>query len=397
MKYQGWMLLFAGLSVVPQLACSAGSWGAPAPDLGRHTLPSAQASERYRYRPNSPRVNTAYVPRYAGGQYPMPGYRFRPWERSSSTPPAANRFSARTVPSYWGVMPSREWRNAPYPATNQFRRTAEMAWPHRGAVPLAGRANYGAQSTAAASYPQYRFRPLPANRQARVERSVRYLPLQIQVPNRYVFRPLNPVARPAPQARPMPPIRYASMPYPNSMVGGAAMPLSSPQQRPWLNPQYRYRPYYPAPAMAALPYGASALRPAYYRYLPSMAGNGNPAVWSHPLPQQGLVGQSRQHSQNQWRPSLGRRYAQRHFYRRQSAPPPAPRFLHERMPAWGGVDYRVSRSVSPRPPVPVARLNPYGTDWYDGRGDGEGAWYSLVIESAPAVSQAWEPVSATGQ
>jgi hypothetical protein len=37
--------------------------------------------------------------------------------------------------------------------------------------------------------------------------------------------------------------------------------------------------------------------------------------------------------------------------------------------------------------APVDRYS--GTDWYDGRRDGEGAWYQLANQNLPAVSQRW--------
>jgi hypothetical protein len=428
MKYQGWMLLFAGLLAVPQLACAAEGWGAPAPDLGRYSPASLQPSEHYRYRPYTPPVNAPHVPRYAGWQAPIAGYgyRFRPWERPSRMRPLANRFSGRGMPSYWGGMPSRDYQNAPpYPGTTQFQpswRTAQTGWPIRGAVPMAAAQDYSvAPPGVNQSYPQYHFRPLPANRQAQVEKSVRYRPLQIQIPDRYVFRPLNPVARPAPQARPMQPIHYPAMPYPDSMAGVPVATYYSMPSRPLAYPQNRVRPS-PTPVMASGPYGPSVP----YPYPPVFAQNANMAPGYRPLYPQRQVAQGqrqprhypyppvfaqnanrapgvrslhpqRQVAQSQRQPRLGRRYAQRYSYRTHSLPPPSHRVLRERMPARAFPAYRVSQSTPQQPPVPVARLNPYGTDWYDGRGDGEGAWYRLVVESAPAVSQAWEPVSSGEQ
>ncbi|MET0089898.1 MAG: hypothetical protein ABW068_07730 [Candidatus Thiodiazotropha sp.] len=98
-----------------------------------------------------------------------------------------------------------------------------------------------------------------------------------------------------------------------------------------------------------------------------------------------------------WRP----RDAERSFERRLSArsvPQPGYPGQYEpwmgRGPVWGA--QRLSRAVPPplapynNADAPRVVQNPYGVDWYDGRSDGEGAWYKLVESKEwPRVTQHW--------
>jgi hypothetical protein len=316
MRYQSWMLLFAGLSMLPHLAFSADGWGAPDPYNRGHASAIGITAKASGLRPYA-------VPRQ-------------------------------------GVNPPHY---------------AEMA------------AQMHAQG--------YRFRPLQPARQARIERAVHYRPLQVQISERYVFRPLNPVARAAPPMRYRPPVahypsaHYPSTYYPSTHYPSTGYPMYGHGFQPYANYPYNlgaHGPYVAGPHVSA-PWRRVA--PAS-RQSPQVAYPGAVAQYTQHWPR------FRPWSHREWgrlnRGGYGQRYA--HWYPARQYPlPPPVRAYQRRAPNYAYPGYGLSERTAQQWPSPSARRNRYGTDWYDGRGDGEGAWYRLVMESAPAVSQSRAPLS----
>ena len=248
-------------------------------------------------------------------------------------------------------------------------------------------AHHPAEWTAPAPSPYshagYRFRP-HEHQQARVQSAPRYRPVQVQIPDRYVFRPLNAVARPAPQRPVAPPMPVnAAYRLPGSGYPTPDFAAYYPPRHPDMIPYQAFRyagpqgfnpmPGYPEPrrfaaypARPAFPLAhAPGMRPMPQfrpRPGPEMAG---PAQMRHPLP------------------------VRRHARQPRYAPGPAYAWRPDRpYPA-------VVQAPQARPSggmhTPPMRSNRYGMDWYDGRGDGVGAWYSLTLKSEPVISQTQEP------
>ncbi len=388
MKYQGWMLLFAGLIAGPQWAVGAEAWGTPAAYPQAVVSHGVGAPASSRFSSYTPPVDRAAIPRYAEMAAPMraQGFRFRPWDGvNSSHMPQPAVFPRRAAPSYWGgtpvsggpgIVPSVAaenvqqpwnrfapgWRPSEPPAGNISRRMANTPWSAQG----------------------YRFRPLPPARQNRLDRPVRYRPLQVQIPDRYVFRPLNPVARTAPApASQRPAWSYPPVAY--SMGRNGYSPYVAVPPGSW------YPNVYSVPAYAASPWGG--MPPAYGQPMRRMPNQYfRPPVYAQDMktaPRFRPVQPQRRDYTN--RRGYGQRYARQHPAWRRPAIAPAPYWADQRRsPFYAYSPYGLDQRTAQRPPIPSARLNRYGTDWYDGRGDGEGAWYRLAVEAAPAVSQSWE-------
>jgi hypothetical protein len=346
MRYQSWMLLFAGLFTLPHLTYSADGWVAPTSLYGSFTPNAGTMADSSRFRAYAPPVNRANMPRYAEMASPMRtrGYRFRPWHGSAA--------SAATAAQKTQILP---------------QRYADRSRSFRG----------------------YRFRPLPTVRQARTETAPRYRPLQLQIPDRYVFRPLNSVTRSAAPRRPQPPAAlYPPVVYP--MAGGGYHPYAYTPGYPGFYHPYAAGFYTSAPWQGIAPVYRQPQRVPLQAAYPAAVAQGiqhRPRFRPWAYRGRGWDRSSRR--------GYGQRYARRHSVRQYPLTAPAWTYQH-RAPNAAHPGYGFGGRTVQRPPSPPARLNRHGTDWYDGQGDGEGAWYRLVMESAPAVSQSREALSGAG-
>jgi hypothetical protein len=311
-------------------------------------------------------------------------YRFRPWSGDRRWgEPSVSRVNAPVAPanrsvSYWGGVPAAraQFVNRPEDGKRQTGRMRPAYRPWMTPVPGRPANPYQAQ--------HYRFRPMEGARFGHDDGQPRYRSLQVQIPERYVFRPLNPMRRStAPITVSHQPYRapYPYMPYPNA----------------------GYRPVYPYPVqplpMHRYAYGGYPAAGGLYGAAPAIPVPGWRVPYVSAMPPYYAQGMS---SPNRLRPlpePLPSSTARRHGYYgpayREMAPPP--RYTYE-SPNWGNQRYRpwswtggqpAAGQTASRPVQPHAKLNRYGTDWYDGRGDGEGAWYQLTEESSPAVTQQW--------
>jgi len=228
---------------------------------------------------------------------------------------------------------------------------------------------------------RYRFRPWREGGSLRRAARLHYLP-PVTIADHYRFRPLNPVKRRPPAPR----LTYGQPPPP---------PVVPPLRRGAV--YGGFPPAMPGPRWRG--------RPFYAGDLPGRAGRyGRTMAWAVPqrpyrrpvgpplLPRQPYPGW-------RFRPLTPRRGMPPGRYARFNpgwgmapysfrSPGPA-RYWQGRplMPA--GLGYRRPAQTVYRPPQAPPGIKRYGVDWYDGRGDGEGAWYKLATESWPAVSQRW--------
>jgi hypothetical protein len=375
MRYQTWLLLFAGLVSVPQLAFSGGVWSQAAPardgwQAGAYPMPVQPTGAR-----------TA-VPRFAdqGARLRAAGYRFRPWEG-----PAPGNGS-------YQVNPRRQMPVAAYSADRPvWRPTAQVGKPRPASVPVwrppvpsdVGM-TYPAAGGFSAPVPSsgggYRFRPVDTTKRAQVQNAPRYRPVQVRIPEGYVFRPLNPVARTAPrqtaQSAPGFTPAYSSAAIGN-WPGYAYSPWQYQAYRPYPHhfaaplPRFEQAAAYPDPRWAVYPPYPAAYAPSM-RPMPGFRPRSRPEIVRR--------GAVNRHSYAQRYPRQ-QRYAPGRAY---AWPQGRESFARYRVPNVYG-----SRSVY-QPPVAPARVNRYGMNWYDGQGDGEGAWYRLTLNAEPTVSQSQE-------
>lgn len=381
MKMTSWVLLGACTLCLPQYAVSANGWAV------QQSYADTMAYQPPRTFSSSPDYGRpAYRP-MRQWQREIPSrsqYRFRPLEGDNRQGRVSvNRVDAPVAPaarsvSYWGGAPAARGRFANRPASGNGRIADRMSHAYRPwARPLPVRAGNPYQSS------QYRFRPMEKAQFARDYRQPQYRSLQVQIPAHYVFRPLNPIRRSAAPAVSQRAYRapYPYMPYPNA----GYRPVYPYPVQPLPMSRYAYGGGYPteagwygaAPAISA-PGWRTPYRPAMPPYYAQ--GMGSPARF-RALPEP-LPGTS----------------ARRNGYpgpaHRQMVPPPrytyeSPywRWHYRPLPQTSG--YPAAGQTAFRPVRSPERLNRFGTDWYDGRGDDEGAWYKLTSESLPAVTQQW--------
>ena len=385
MRYPGWMLLIAGLMAVPQWTYSAEGWRTTAYNQQGFVLRPINAPIDSRFPANAPWVRGPAMPHYdsMGAPLQAQGYRFRPWDG-----PGSSRGGQR--PTYPRPYTASYWGGGPVSAlpVSVPRPPAVVAdHPLRHRVPVWGPAqshlNYAPENLGAAPWSgrKYRFRPMPQTRPTQGDRLVRYRPLEVRIPERYVFRPLNPIAR---SAAPLPPPRvapfYAPGVYPPVYNG------YSPEAPVLVG---RYAPNHVATPYAAMPDVRSpAQRWAWRTPMPAAPA---PAYVQGVNPQARFRPESRHGRGSIERWDSGGRYVRHLPGWRYPYPSSSPYWAQHSRPArYALPGYGFDGSVAQRPPVAPRRLNRYGTDWYDGRGDGDGAWYRLAVETAPPVSQAWE-------
>ncbi|MCG8488996.1 MAG: hypothetical protein MI756_16100 [Chromatiales bacterium] len=281
---------------------------------------------------------------------------------------AGNRFAAR--PSAYRFRPwSGERQPTPQKARPSYSAFNPMQQPHQG----------------------YRFRPMKQTQAtppaAVASPAVAYRPANITIPDHYVYRPLNPVKK----AKPSVYANNTSRAYPHF-------------------PRYGYGAYRPMPA-----------RPTAHPV--------NPGVIDRPLPTPRYVYGSGLHSGHKFRPDH-RVYAPTAYGRPMPTMNPMPGYAYNRWPQplrfrpapqfrvpqpayaylppnrYPGMVHHYPAGGTPwgRYAAPMAQHYPNwqtqperhaGSDskrvnWYDGRSDGEGAWYKLTQQQNwPQVSQNW--------
>lgn len=391
MRFKTMMVLAIGILGLPQVVQSANGWADPSANMnpyeGRYgaAMHYDQPAYHGRFRPAAPQRYQAL---------PQAQHRFRAWGRASTNQPQPNQktHTPRVHPaqsvSYWGGNPAARMR----PVTRPAMEAPPRQHVDRRLRPMSGTAHALPQVAGYSGNAQYRFRPLRQETLSQPTGQLRYRPIQVKIPEQAIFRPLNPVAKSMPPAQIprqqhfMPP---PVLPYPSADVGTQRYPYSAkpmpsgrfvynyPDQRRWsgYRPWTTYGPERGVYNRSAVPrYAQMPTRPLNFRPQPVLGAEmRSPAYRPYRFAQHNLVRPNQRHTYNPgWRsryPYPAPHYAIRHQYQ--------PVFLGAR-PQWQPV-----RSANRR------------TDWYDGRGDGDGAWYQLVKNTGPVVTQQWSasPVS----
>jgi hypothetical protein len=294
------------------------------------------------------------------------------------------------MPSYrqrWNQGQSNREVYRPYgqPPVYRFR-----PWAGQNQPPVAQQA-YNAYPT---QHPLgYRFRPTHDAEQRALQRSVAtpavaYRPASITIPDHYVYRPLNPVKRVKPRT------------YANNI----------PPAYPAI-PNYGYRAYYQMPNRQP----SRATRQVPQRAQPApryVYGDGDGRYLGHKFRADPRVYQAQAYTRpiqrmnpmpgyayNRWpaqlrfrptrqlrmpQPNYAYLQANRYPARTQSYPVmAAPRSYYPATMPQGYTSWQ-TRSE------PRVSSTPNQVDWYDGRSDGEGAWYKLAQQQNwPEVSHNW--------
>jgi hypothetical protein len=359
MKIAAFALLLSGVltaTLAPIATVSAGDWNQPGRPARGWSTGNISSNDQIRQSV----VRTSEV---SGWSTSLPAqYHFRPW--------------------------SAERQSAGYPQPAPLQRQAAMV----NHSPVWSRRPLNTGFTRIPS-PHYRFRPLPAGEPHPpvAPQAVTYRTTNISIPNHYVYRPLNPVkkiqTRPATpkwpprysQALPAAP-RYG-YPYRPMMMAPSALDrhamtppaLRSAQQRP--NPRYVYGGNY-----------FSGLR-----YRPDNRGYTSARYdWpGYGLAREPGNGFSRGPGHLRFRPVPGFPALPAYAY----APGVLPPTMAYR-PAMARQDYRPHKPYHypDRRGMSDASAATYNDriNWYDGRTDGDGAWYKLTEQREwPRVSQNW--------
>jgi hypothetical protein len=367
MRFNTKVGLAAAILCLPLSSIAAHGWNGPQFYPGSYPYPPSEGNNRAPIHPPQYRPRAGYDrPQLQASRWNNNAgrYRFRSWQ-----PPKARR-SMESL-SYWGAGATATARGRSWDRTftNSPSRPLKMA----AGTPV--RTN---------PFPmgRYRFRPLQEEPHPQVFSQPRYLPLQVPIADRYVFRPLNPVTRPAA--------------YPRVAYQRPVMPQNMPAWRPMnqLNPDPRTLRSYPHGRYV---YGGyPTARPAWQR---DWSGRGLPVRGYGQYPAARRVAQ-RMPGDYRFRPLagmpagrpwVGDRWAPR--VRREM--PPMPSYLAAQYAAYGQRRLPPAWAMGYPPPMrtvyrpesqrPVPKR--YGTDWYDGHGDGDGAWYKLAGVSWPTVTQ----------
>ncbi|MEW8662738.1 MAG: hypothetical protein AB2557_09830 [Candidatus Thiodiazotropha sp.] len=302
----------------------------------------------------------------------------------SHFPAYQNRRAAERAYQPWPAAPSYG-----YAQTQALNSAKQHAWRPMPQVPVAGSPVHGGDK-------RYRFRPMQREENRAAPSRWTYRPLQIDIPNHYVYRPLrvNRAANPAAGHKPPTPkaahrMGYGSRaPHPNRYGYNNLVPPA----------QAMPTPYYPSRRHLTgydnfRPLGPNPRHPGYYT-----------DVGSYPVPMGSFAPPARYAANTpftryRFRP-LYRSVGERYRYQGPQAPryaanpyvfrplhpqlPPAQAYAGNRhwMPS-AGYPYPGMRQAMQRPAAP----NRFGTNWYDGEADGEGAWYQLAGEREwPRVS-----------
>ncbi|MCU7883053.1 MAG: hypothetical protein KZQ82_02535 [Candidatus Thiodiazotropha sp. (ex Lucinoma annulata)] len=327
-----------------------------------------------------------------GGNHPYnveSSYRFRPWQGDSSHRHRGTRFSWRHTAS----KPQNAWRgNSPmrrYALYPQFQQPQNIVSPEPTywRAPAQNRApGYQGYTTTNG----FKFRTQNVHQQMDNSLKWTYRPAQLQIPNHYVYRPLQVIKQKQPlvQQR-MQPLAQQNLPAYGYTPGDPTIygrtgyrPRHVEQDPPsrryvYGNSYARVWPQYAAPLRPSVGYPVPGTTPVS-RYT-GRTGFNRPRF--RPLNPSGLV---RYHH-----PGQRNRFVQ-NFY---PAPPGYP-VMDNRWRYPVGMDNVWPPRINTPYPMPgVATQRPalpsrYGVDWYDGHSDGDGAWYKLAERQEwPRVSQ----------
>lgn len=391
MRFKTLMVLAIGILGLPQVVQSANGWSDPSASMNSYVsrygaaVYAEQPAYHGRFRPVTPQRHQTH---------PQAQYRFRAWERGNASQPQPNQKTHTPVArpaqavSYWGGNPAARMR----PVTRSTVGTPPRQHVERRLRPMSGTAHVLPQVAASSGNAQYRFRPLRQESLSQPAGQLRYRPIQVKIPEQAIFRPLNPVARS------MPPVQNSRqqyfmpppvLPYPSADVRTQRHPYSAqpipsgrfvynyPDQRRWsgYGPWTAYGPNRDVYNRPAVPrYAQMPARPLNFRPQPAFRAEVRPPAYRpYRFAQHNLMRPNQRHTYN---PGWRSRY-----------PYPVPNYAvrHQHQPVLLGA----------RPQWQPVRSADRSTDWYDGRGDGNGAWYQLVKNTGPAVTQQWSasPVS----
>lgn len=309
-----------------------------------------------------PPAHRPRVGNYLHGEMP---YRFRPWEGGGNGYDQSRRAALPKQPF---------WRPA--------KAAAFAGYPRQG---IDGR---------------YRFRPMETRNNSDVPMRWTYRPSQIEIPNNYVYRPLK-----SRQVRHSIDQRRVPVPVPPAMVAygyNPRDPMFSPygyfgvpgpgMYAPGFDPFGHMGGYNPAwsagpnlahpgyrAGIAGYPVPRGAVAPRYTADMPASGYRFRPLI---------QPGTQRSRYRGQWA-----RYAANPYV----AAPIPPGYMPARPYPYGRYRHQMPPPISPAAVTAQAMWRPvmpnrYGVDWYDGRADGEGAWYKLAEQQEwPRVSQ-YEPL-----
>jgi hypothetical protein len=343
----------------------------------------------YSIRPESdPRRWRRHYP-----QQVQQSYRFRPWsdghaqvyrpatDKPATGPSAHDRaLTAYQAPS---AVP------LPQPPTHSLASTP--------VVNSGGSPGYGLHNP-------HGFRPMDQQPRRGTSNQWTYRPAQLNIPNHYVYRPLRPQntryrgdRQHNRRVAPMPGVNNVAFRAQDPVYHGyqsSRLPMMPYRTASYPRPHYYSGPYhYPDPYQYPIPYN---------RFAANRTADGNSSQGER-------IGKQRAWSR--WIP----RYTGQVRYNRY-------RFRPLDRPQWGRYSYPKQPDINTAYPYPVsdyqriernrnhyntikqawppsmvlhypgmqnpAAPNRHGVDWYDGMGDGEGAWYKLTAQQAwPRVSQ----------
>jgi hypothetical protein len=350
----------------------------------------------------------------AGGQLIMPAQ--GQWQTAATNRAARSVAYGQAGPSGSQTGMSTPYRFRPWVdnSPNGWRTQAQLGWRESKAAshePWRGERNWqGGSSIPGPSAQGYRFRPLPQRPQRPVSQPARvtYRPADIKIPGHYVYRPINPVKKtqtakysssripalpsapyygyipPPPSMMPIAPV-YGYTPYqPRNYV-----PSAEPQTRSMSRPQPRARYVY-----GHEPYQGLRFRPVAQTY--------RHPYYSHRYDMNRMPPFSLSH----WRDRL--RFRPSPEFDRRNYRPPNQAYVQAYYPPGYAYPYMAYNRLVPfwaQPgasyPQPFStgdgiadNFNAYqgrGIDWYDGRSDGDGAWYKLTEQAQwpPRISQTW--------
>ncbi|MEW8050523.1 MAG: hypothetical protein AB2792_03060 [Candidatus Thiodiazotropha sp.] len=315
-------------------------------------------------------------------------YNFRPWnghagqhKRFASTTQETGRMP-HNMPDNRAFVTPPDLHNPGYQGPQGAVISQQSYWRPVTQSVRTGFPGYGANS-------QYRFRPMDREQRRGAPTRWTYRPAQLEIPNHYVYRPLK---------------VHNSRKYREQQR--RRMPTIPGMQDYGYNPRdamrYGYdRSWLPLPGLAASPYDPPRYLDRYNQFLPAQSNDryrwrgdsvGYPIHRGYSAPR--YTGQI-PFTGHRFRP-LARSGWDRYRYRGMpdryaTRSYPVPNYQWRRS---GWVNYdAMRRGWHPQMagmPQPMGRPeipNRYGVNWYDGRGDGEGAWYKL------AGQQEWPRVS----
>ncbi|MCU7845498.1 MAG: hypothetical protein KZQ93_16845 [Candidatus Thiodiazotropha sp. (ex Monitilora ramsayi)] len=381
MRYRNLLVFAVTILGLPQTALSVDGWA-------NQSIYTDDSKGRYAfdsYRSPAPINRHAPVRGYqsrADYLYPSPShenYRFRAWDRGRMSPQSGNNRMPRMAPdksvSYWGGIPVNRVR--PVVSVKREQESTQYRDVQQSRI----RSTYHQPDVSGYSPGQYRFRPLHRVKAPESHGRLKYRPMQVHIPDQARFRPLNPVARTKPY-----PVRTAQyrrdLPRPYSTAGywprydiypqpapTGRYVYSYPAGRHWpgFNPRREPWQQHMAPAQSVMS-GYARRDSSQVRFRPQPTPR-NTAFQPGRLPR---FAQRRFTQPPNWSKNRPRGY---HLY-----PYPAPTTVARQWPP-APMGYRPQW----QPPVTAQQR----TDWYDGRGDGEGAWYQLTSRSMPVVTQRW--------